>query len=118
MWTKAFWKGVVERAVKTFIQSFVATITVAVGAKASAWDIPWGTSLYSALNISLMAAFYSLCTSIGNSDFVAGATVPSTAGTKTVTTVDQANGTSTTVATSLTPDEVAAQNAAVVASVS
>lgn len=113
MWTKAFWRGVVERAVKTFVQSFIATITVAVGTKATAWDIPWGATAYSALGVSLIAAFYSLCTSIGNADFVAGNSAPSTVGTKTVTTVDRANGTSTTGATSLTPDEVALKDATV-----
>lgn len=72
IWTKQFWKGAGERLLKTFVQSTVAALLVAVGSATSAWDVQWLDSGYDALGIGLMAAFLSLATSIGNADFTSG----------------------------------------------
>ena len=65
IWTKAFWKGAGERAVKTFFQTFVALIgTSAVILQ----DVDW---LFIGSG-STLAAILSLATSIGNADFTAG----------------------------------------------
>ena len=65
IWTKAFWKGAGERAVKTFFQTFVALIgTSAVILQ----DVDW---LFIGSG-SILAAILSLATSIGNADFTAG----------------------------------------------
>ena len=34
MWTRAFWRGAAERALKTFFQTFVAVLIAGVGADA------------------------------------------------------------------------------------
>lgn len=72
MLTLEFWKGALERAAKTFIQSFVATLLTTVGAAATAWEVPWGTALSAALGVALLATILSLATSLGNADFTAG----------------------------------------------
>jgi len=65
IWTKAFWQGTLERALKTFFQTFVALIGVtAVGIG----DVQW---MY-VLSGSLLATLLSVATSIGNADFTAG----------------------------------------------
>ena len=65
IWTKAFWKGAGERAVKTFFQTFVALIgTSAVILQ----DVDW---LFIGSG-STLAAILSLATSIGNAEFTAG----------------------------------------------
>ena len=69
--TAEFWKGALERLVKTFLQAFVAALGVAVGsdiAGVGLTDLNW----LGALNIAGVAAFLSLCTSIGNASFTAG----------------------------------------------
>lgn len=70
MWTKAFWKGLGERAIKTFFQSFVAaTAVVGVTSGSSGLgDVPWLT----VASIAGLATFLSAATSIGNADFTAG----------------------------------------------
>ena len=74
IWTIAFWKGAAERALKTFVQTFVASLLAAVGSIVTVWEVPWVTSLCGALGIALMATFLSVATSLGNAEFTAGAT--------------------------------------------
>lgn len=65
MFTIAFWKGLVERAIKTFAQALVAVIgTGALGIL----DVDWA----SALSVAALATVASALTSIGNADFTAG----------------------------------------------
>ena len=67
IWTKAFWKGAGERAVKTFFQTLVALIgTSAVIVQ----DVDW---MFVASG-SVLAAILSIATSIGNAEFTAGST--------------------------------------------
>lgn len=73
MWTVAFWKGAGERAVKTFLQTFVAVAVTgvgaeAIGATAGLLDIAW----LDAASVALVATILSVATSIGNADFTAG----------------------------------------------
>jgi hypothetical protein len=65
LWTKEFWKGAGERAIKTFFQTFVA---VAGTSAAVLQDVDW---LF-VLSGSALASLLSLATSIGNADFTAG----------------------------------------------
>lgn len=76
MFTTAFWKGAAERAVKTFLQTFVATATLsvgqdAIGVSAGILDIDWA----GVISIAALATVLSLATSVGNADFTAGAPV-------------------------------------------
>jgi len=73
IFTVAFWQGAGERLLKTFVQTFLATLTamIPVGAT-SAFGLDWKTLLIGALGVALLAAFYSLATSIGNAKFTAG----------------------------------------------
>ena len=69
IWTKQFWLGAAERAIKTIAQSLVAVLGVA------------GTGLLTvnwiaALSVAGAAGLASLLTSIGSADHVAGATQP------------------------------------------
>jgi hypothetical protein len=66
IWTRAFWKGATERAVKTFGQTLAAVLVAAevVGL----FDVDWP----GALSAAGLAAAVSLFTSIGNADFTAG----------------------------------------------
>lgn len=73
MFTKQFWKGAGERAIKTFVQTFVAVAIAGVGAEAvgvtaGIMDINW----LDALSVALLATILSGATSIGNADFTAG----------------------------------------------
>lgn len=73
MWTAKFWKGAGERAVKTFLQTFVAVVTAAAGADAIGMtaglgDVSWA----SAASVAALATILSLATSVGNADFTAG----------------------------------------------
>jgi len=83
IWTAAFWKGAGERALKTFLQTFIPALLLALGASSTGtlnvWTAPWVASLQVALGLGLGAAFLSLCTSLGNASFTAG-TITSTAG--------------------------------------
>ena len=66
IWTKAFWKGAAERAIKTFFQTFVALVgTTAVIVQEVDWAI--------VVSGSILATILSVATSIGNADFTAGA---------------------------------------------
>ncbi|KAB1647460.1 holin [Pseudoclavibacter sp. CFCC 14310] len=65
MLTLAFWKGLGERAIKTFAQALVAVIgTGALGIL----DVDW----LSALSVAGLATLVSVLTSVGNADFTAG----------------------------------------------
>lgn len=65
IWTKSFWKGVSERAIKTFFQAGVAAVGVnAVGIT----DVSW----VAVGSVAALAAVLSIATSIGNADFTAG----------------------------------------------
>lgn len=75
MFTVAFLKGAGERAVKTFLQTFVAVVVAglgadAVGVSAGLLDVSW----LDALSVSALATIMSLATSAGNADFTAGTT--------------------------------------------
>ena len=72
IWTVAFWKGLGERAIKSFIQGFVVAVGAAIAGKTTAWEIPWDTTLWSALGIGLLMAVASVVTSFGSAGFVAG----------------------------------------------
>lgn len=68
-----FWKGALERAVKTFFQVFVAVVTASLGAEAlgvsaGLLDVSW----LDALSVAALATVLSLATSLGNADFTAG----------------------------------------------
>lgn len=70
IWTAAFWKGLAERAIKTFAQSGVAAATVGVVGNATGLtDINW----LQVLSIAALATVLSAFTSIGNADFTSGA---------------------------------------------
>lgn len=56
MFTKTFWKDTAERAVKTFAQSFVASLAVATGLL----NVDW----VNALSIAGLAAVISVGTSV------------------------------------------------------
>ncbi|ERF55528.1 Uncharacterised protein [Cutibacterium granulosum] len=68
---KHFWRGCFERALKTFIQTFIATLGVGVGVVYtvdSVRGLPW----LSALITAAVAAILSVATSLGSPGFVAG----------------------------------------------
>ncbi len=64
-WTKAFWSGAAERAVKTFAQAAVAFVTADV---VGLVDLDFGALA----SVAGLAAFVSLLTSVANPEFVAG----------------------------------------------
>ena len=65
MFSRAFWKGAAERAVKTVAQTAVAYFVIGT---TGILDIDW-VALGS---VAAAAGIASLLTSIGNADFVAG----------------------------------------------
>lgn len=68
---KQFWLGLLERAAKTFIQTFVAVLGVTAGVTYTAESfrgLPWESALITAG----VAAVLSVATSFGNPSFVAG----------------------------------------------
>lgn len=68
---KYFWRGCFERALKTFIQTFIATLGVGAGVVYTVDNfrgLPW----LSALITAAIAAILSVATSLGSPDFVAG----------------------------------------------
>lgn len=71
--TRAFWRGAAERAIKTFFETFVAVVTVGVGAEAigvsaGLSDVSW----VDALQVSALATLLSVAVSVGNANFTAG----------------------------------------------
>ena len=75
IWTRKFWLGAAERAVKTFFQAFVALIGTSAVVLS---DVDW---LF-IVSGSALAAILSLATSIGSADFVAGEQLPKRAQTE------------------------------------
>lgn len=68
---KQFWLGLFERALKTFIQTFVAVLGVTAGVTYTAESfrgLPWESALITAT----VAAVLSIATSFGSPSFVAG----------------------------------------------
>lgn len=68
---KQFWLGLFERALKTFIQTFVAVLGVTAGVTYTAESfrgLPWESAMITAT----VAAVLSVATSFGNPSFVAG----------------------------------------------
>jgi gp21 len=68
---KQFWLGLLERAAKTFVQTFVAVLGVTAGVTYTAESfrgLPWESALITAT----VAAVLSIATSFGNPAFVAG----------------------------------------------
>ena len=68
---KQFWLGLLERAAKTFVQTFVAVLGVTAGVTYTAESfrgLPWESALITAT----VAAVLSVATSFGNPSFVAG----------------------------------------------
>lgn len=73
IWTKQFWQGAGERAIKTFFQTVVAV----VGAAALGVEFP-GLGVVNwvdVASVSGLAALLSVATSLGNADFTAGPAV-------------------------------------------
>src|SRR5690606_41334955 len=70
IWTKAFWQGAAERAIKTFFQTLVAVcVAGTVGVEFPGLGaIDW----VDAASVAGLAAVLSLATSLGNADFTAG----------------------------------------------
>ena len=69
IWTKQFWVGAAERAIKTIAQSLVAVLGVA---GTGLLTVDW----VAALSVAGAAGLASLLTSIGSAEHVAGATQP------------------------------------------
>lgn len=65
LWTKAFWKGAAERAVKTFAQAAVAVLTADTAGLLE-------VDLAQLGSVAGLAALVSFLTSVANADFVAG----------------------------------------------
>lgn len=68
---KQFWLGLLERAAKTFVQTFVAVLGVTAGVTYTAESfrgLPWESALITAA----VAAVLSVATSFGSPSFVAG----------------------------------------------
>lgn len=73
LWTIAFWKGLGERAIKTFAQTFVAVVILGVGAdavgvSAGLTDVLWRD----AASVAGLATLLSALTSIGSAEHTAG----------------------------------------------
>lgn len=66
LWTKEFWKGLLERAIKTLAQSMAGLLA---GNTIGLLDVDW----VNILSISGLITLASVLTSIGNADFTAGA---------------------------------------------
>lgn len=70
IWTKAFWQGATERAIKTFFQTVVAVcVAGTVGVEFPGLGaIDW----VDVASVAGFAAVLSLATSLGNAEFTAG----------------------------------------------
>ena len=73
IWSKAFWQGAGERAIKTFAQAFIAVFGVGTAADVGGVTLSSETWLL-ALVSGLAAAFLSVCMSVANPGFTAGET--------------------------------------------
>lgn len=62
MWTTDFWKAVAERAVKTFVQTLAASLTVVVAQQGGFTDVAWAA----ALSAAGLATVLSVLTSVGS----------------------------------------------------
>jgi hypothetical protein len=69
IWTKAFWQGAAERAIKTAAQTLVALLAVST---TGLIGVDWA----GAGSVVALAAILSVVTSIGNADFTAGDSTP------------------------------------------
>lgn len=74
LWTKAFWKGAAERAIKTFAQAFLAVFGVGTAVEVTGSTLNAETWYLAAISGAAAAAL-SLFMSLANTDFVAGTTV-------------------------------------------
>ena len=70
LWTKNFWKGAAERAIKSFFQGVGTAITA--DAILSLWDL----DVAGVAGVGGLMALYSVITSVGSPEFVAGKDVP------------------------------------------
>lgn len=68
IWTRAFWKGLGERAIKTAAQALVAAIATMAGDAAGIFDVSWNA----VVSMAALTTLLSILTSIGNADFTAG----------------------------------------------
>ena len=73
MWTKAFWKGAGERAIKSFGQGVLAGLSLVI--VNGIGDIRV-VDFAGVISVGGFMALYSLMTSIANPTFVAGIPVP------------------------------------------
>lgn len=73
IWSKAFWQGAGERAIKTFAQAFIAVFGVGTVADVGGVTLSAETWLL-ALVSGLAAAFLSVCMSVASPGFTAGET--------------------------------------------
>lgn len=78
IWTSAFWKGLGERAIKTFAQGFLYGTGLSLmvtglgeGTGIAFVDVPWLLGLQS----GAVLAIFSGVTSIGNAKFTAGGSI-------------------------------------------
>jgi hypothetical protein len=65
IWTKAFWKGLSERGIKTAAQTLAGLVAVS---GLGILDVDW----QQALSVTALVTLASVLTSIGTADFVAG----------------------------------------------
>lgn len=69
LWTLAFWKGLAERAIKTFAQAVAGLLA---GDTVGLLDVDWGE----VLSVAGLITLASVLTSIGNAGFTAGEVTP------------------------------------------
>lgn len=69
IWTRAFWQGLGERAIKTAAQAVLAALATLAGDAAGLFDVSWTA----VANMAALTTLLSILTSIVNADFTAGA---------------------------------------------